>query len=131
MAATLKGAGQTQKLDRNEIRLLWCFDFWDGPINGMCLYENRKYWFDMLDAGENGDSAPRRFLVLDLSTQQLAEEERWHDLFRAKVGTHCDFEEAHPEVKARELHPEFYEAYKKRVKPDYSNNPVIGWFELT
>lgn len=132
MAATLKEPSQIQKLDRNAVRLLWCFDFWDEPINGLCRWEDRKCWFEMCDADENDLPAPvqRRYLVLELTAQQLAEEERWHELFREKVGTHCDFEESHPEVKAVELHKHFYEAYKNRVKPDYSKNRILGWFEL-
>jgi hypothetical protein len=132
MTATLKKSSQLQKLSRNDVQLLWYSDFWDGPINGLCLCDNRKCWFEMLDAEEHDlPAAPgRRFLVHDLSEQQLAEEERWHELFREKVGTHCDFEEPRPEVKPAELHAQFYDAYKTRVKPDYSTNRVIGWFEL-
>ena len=82
------------------------------------------------DDEDNFDTLSRRFLVLELSPQQLAEEEYWHELFREKVGTHCDYDEAHLEVKPQEKHHEFYEAYQKRAKPDYSTNRVIGWFEL-
>lgn len=133
MVMTFKEQGQIEKIDRNDVHLLWYADFWDGPINGLCLYHNKKYWFAMLaDADEDmPDTSRRKFLVLELSPQQLAEEERWHELFRQKVGTHCDFEEAHPKVKPKETQREFYEEYEKRSKPDYSNNSLIGWFVMS
>jgi hypothetical protein len=62
--------------------------------------------------------------------EQLCEEERWLELFRDKVGTHCDYEEPVPTVKSPEGYREFYEEYQKRSKPDYSRNPVIGEFEI-
>lgn len=133
MANTLRDSGQVQRLSRNEVRLLWYGDFWDGPINGLCLCGNVKCWFEMWNDEDRAipDTTHRRFLVRELSLQQLAEEERWHELFRQKVGTHCDLDEAHPEVKSNELHREFYEAYEQRSKPDYSTNRIIGWFEMS
>ena len=132
MSATLQDLGPIQKLGQDEVRLLWHADFWDGPINGLCQCGNSKYWFELLTDvdGGNLDSPQRRFLVLELTPAELAEEERWHELFRQKVGTHCDYDEPHPAVKPAETHREFYEAYQKRPKPDYSHNPVVAWFEL-
>src|ERR1017187_10939146 len=114
MALTVKAPGEVQKLDRKDLRLLWYADFWDGPINGLCICDEKKSWFEMV--AENEDDFPdvmqRRFLVFELSPEQLVEEEYWHELFRQKVGTHCDFEEPHPEVKPPELHPAYYEAHR-------------------
>ena len=126
-------SAQIRKFERHEIQLLWYADFWDGPINGLCLCDGNKCWFELLTAAEHDlpDTTQRRFLLLELSPHQLAEAEGWHDLFRQKVGTHCDFEEPHPEVKPADSHREFYEAYHHRPKVDYSNNSALGWFEMT
>jgi hypothetical protein len=35
----------------------------------------------------------RRFLVVHLTAEQLADEERWHELSREAVGTHTDYGE--------------------------------------
>ncbi len=132
MTATLQSSNQVRKIDRADVRPLWYMDFWDGPINGLCLWNNRKYWFEFI-VDEDGNEAidgPRRFLMKELAPQQLEDEERWHELFRQKVGTHCDFEEARPGVKPKELHHEFYEAFQGRPRPDYSKNPVVAWFEM-
>ena len=132
MATTINDYDQVRKINRDEVRLLWYADFWDGPINGLCLYNDKKYWFELMADSEDElpDTTQRKFLVLELSRRQLTEEEHWHELFRRKVGTHCDFEEPNPEVKPKETQREFYEEYGKRSKPDYSNNVAIGWFEM-
>lgn len=119
------------KLNWNDIRLLWYGDFWDGPMNGLCIYNDRKCWFEMIE--ESPDSpvdAPRRFIVVNLSAQELADEEHWHDLFRSQVGTHMDVGEPCPEVKPKALHREFYEVYSQRRKPDYLDRPALGWFVI-
>jgi hypothetical protein len=131
MTITLKDAGRNRKLNRNDVRLLWYADFWDGPINGLCIYQNKKHWFEMSADDAFPDTNQRRFVVLDLSPEQLADEEQWHELFRQKVGTHCDFEEPHPEIKPIEFHREFYDTYQQRATRDFSANVVIGWFEMT
>lgn len=97
-------------------------------MNGLCEYNGRKYWFELIDDADS--NAPRRFAMVELSVAEVAEEERWHELFRAKVGTHCDFQEPHPQVRPKEMHREFYEPFQKRPKPNYSDHPLVGWFEM-
>jgi len=116
----------------DSLKLLWHSAYWDGPIDGLLNYQGKKYWFQRFD--EPSDRIVfRRFLIIELSPDQLSEEEYWHELFRQKVGTHADYDETgrrqsyviHPE----ELHNEFYDAYKNRLALDLSDNRLIGWFE--
>jgi|SRR5579859_979807 len=120
------------KVETKEVRLLWHSSYWDGPVDGLLIYKGRKYWFEMLDDGEvPGDV--RRFLIIELSPAELDEEERWHELFRAKVGMHCDYDEAGKarlgELRPKEMWSEFYAAYDRRKPRQWSGNRVIAWFE--
>jgi len=117
------------RIDRADVRLLWHSDFWDGPINGLCLYQGRKCWFEACAEGEQDDGFYRRYLVLILTKGQLDEEEFWHELFRRKVGTHTDYGDAERKVLPRETWHEFYDEFGKRGEVDYSGNPALGWFE--
>lgn len=72
----------------------------------------------------------RRYIVQELSPEQLQDEEYWHALFRQYVGNHTDYEENVP----RRLQPQserqkFYSLEKERKKQDYSQNKIIGWYE--
>jgi hypothetical protein len=118
-----------------EVRLLWHADFWDGPRSGMLAYRGEECWFQVVAESED-DAAPwyRRFAVLRLTPEQHAEECRWHELFRSKVGVHTDYEPRGPRPAGGFLWPregwhEFYDPYRRRTKPDFSGNEVLGWFE--
>jgi hypothetical protein len=123
------------RIARDEVRLLWHTDFWDGPRSGMLVYRGEECWFQVFAESEDDNSNwYRRFLVLRLTSEQHAEECRWHDLFRTKVGIHTDYDEqqgrpAEGFLWPRETWHEFYDASRERTPPDFSRNEVLGWFE--
>lgn len=123
------------QIPRAEAKMLWHSDFWDGPISGMLSYQGQSHWFEMIE--ENEDSRGtwcRRYAILKLTADQREDERYWHELFRANVGTHTDYDEnevCHAgELRPKELHKNFYDKYKDRRHPDYLKNPVLGWFEI-
>ena len=101
----------------------------------MLLYQDEKYWFEIVAESDDPDFQDyyRRFLIIELSDQQLQEEEYWHELFREKVGNHTDYELQgipHKEkLKPKDIWDEFYEPYQRRTEIDLSNNVVVGWYE--
>ncbi|MCU0240192.1 MAG: hypothetical protein MUC29_12185, partial [Pyrinomonadaceae bacterium] len=83
------------KIEKNEIRLLWADDWFDGVINGVLLYQNKKCRFEMIEENndDNTQNFYRRYLIIELTERQLQEEEYWHKLFVENVGSHFDFDE--------------------------------------
>ena len=124
------------QIDWHAVKLLWPSDYWDGPKSGMLMYQGKRYWFQVFEESNDADLSDffRRFVILELTEEQLNEEEYWHKLFREKVGAHTDFDESGKRaigaLKPKEMWHEFYDAYQKRQEPDYSNNTVIGWSEV-
>ena len=63
----------------------------------------------------------------------LFRSQRWHELFREKVGRHTDYDEEGQRLigglEPRDQWPAFYDAYRERTPPDFSANEVMGWFE--
>jgi hypothetical protein len=122
------------RIDRAEVRLLWHADFWDGPKSGMLVYRGERHWFEVVaEREDDAEGWYRRFAVIRLAPDQLAEELRWHELFREKVGVHTDYDERGRRpvgsLQPRERWPEFYDAVRQRTPADFSGNEVVGWFE--
>ncbi len=100
----------------------------------MLFYRTEKFWYAIIVENENDDESwYRRFAVIDLTPEQVADEQYWHDLFRLHVGTHTDYEDNEQRTPGAVLPKagwnRFYDRYKERPKPDYSTRPVLGWFE--
>jgi hypothetical protein len=103
-------------------------------MSGMLLIDGETCWFEMIVENENEhEKWYRRFAIIRLSPDQLAEERNWHDLFRQHVGMHTDYEnDGHRKANAilpQEGWHHFYDRYNQRTKPDYSVNTILGWFE--
>lgn len=120
------------RIGRGDVRLLWHDGYWDGPMSGLLVFQGEECWFEMVAESET-ETWYRRFAIVRLSPEQLAEERRWHELFQRFVGTHTDYSESgrgeagtvHP----REWHRGFYDQYEHRTPRDFSHNPVLAWFE--
>lgn len=124
-------------------KLLWHSNYWDGPLSGAVEYEGKMCFFQMAEENIPGeDEKPsfyRRFVILELSPEEIEEENYWHALFREHVGTHTDYEHdplssgrsrAHGRVKPSSEHHKFYDPYKQREHKDYTENRVLAWFEI-
>jgi len=128
------------------VRLKWHIDYWDGPISGIAEFDNRLSYFSQCDSrvkidpdsGEIARELPgrwrRRFLLYELTEEELNEELHWHQLFQESVGTHTDYDESgnrnldgvRDDPAKRDA---FYKAYQQRPPTDFSNNKIIGWFQ--
>ncbi|HNT76083.1 MAG TPA: hypothetical protein PKH77_13800 [Anaerolineae bacterium] len=142
----LKYYRQLPQIDVKEVRMLWHCAYWDGPLDGILLYQGKLHWFQIFYTLRTDEMQSRvdeeniawndyfvRYLIIELSEEQIKEEEYWHGLFRQKVGTHTDYDEnGHRTIGAlapKDMWSEFYEAYKTRTPRDLSNNQIVGWFE--
>ena len=131
-----------------DIQMMWHLNYWDGPISGIAKYKDHLYYFSQCDenedrkedGSEDDDSKNddvrdwyRRYLVYELSKEELDDEVYWHDLFRKHVGTHTDYDEDGKRtghVLPSSEKDKFYDRYKARGPQYYTDNKVVGWFEL-
>lgn len=125
---------QLPQIPRSAFQLLWHADYWDGPGSGLLRYRGERCWFEVF--AENDDEDPscwRLFAILRLTPDQLAEEERWHALFRELVGTRTDYD-ATGVRQNRDLRPrkewwDFYIAHAARARQNFASNEVVGWVD--
>lgn len=120
------------KLNPGDYSLLWCNDFWDGPISGLLSYGGQEYWFEMIQENEREELAEgqwyRRYSVVMLTTEQLAREHEVHQDFRLYV---CDYSpESGRQLQPRDRWHLFYDRhleYCRRRK--FEDCKVVAWFE--
>lgn len=97
----------------------------------MAEVAGHRYRFDIIDYDALGSEDEHRdYWLISLESEQLQDEERWHELFCQKVGTHFDFTERSPLPPDKVCLDAFYIPYQSRTMPDYTSNEVIGWFCL-
>ena len=116
------------ELPAADVRIMWADDWCDYAVQGIASVEGRHVWFLLHDADALiVTGGELRYVLVELTAEQVRENAHWHGLFCKYVGTLYDFT-----GRERVRHPQaqwskFYEASARRVVPDYSSNQVIGW----
>jgi hypothetical protein len=58
------------RIEREEVRLLWHVDYWDGPRSGMLLYRGEHCWFVVVaESASDSVTWSRRFVILRLAPE--------------------------------------------------------------
>jgi hypothetical protein len=60
---------------------LYEVDYYDGPIEGMAIHNNNRYWYVLVDEYYPGSTRQRLFLLYELTAEQIQEHDYWHAKF--------------------------------------------------
>lgn len=118
------------KLSPSDLRLLWVNDWYDGPLEAVVEHGGARCLM-VLHHHEVASDTPYKWVVFELTPEQLAEEQKWHALYVEHVGDHWCFHDAsavpHPPP-AQPRDPErFQTLYESRESVDLSSNVALGW----
>jgi len=117
------------KIASIDLRLLWVNDWYDGPLESV-VELNGESCMMVLHSEDRSSEKPYRWLILRLTPEQRADEEKWHSLFVEHVGDHWCFHGPsvpHPKPNPKPTPEKFYEPYRQRPPLDVSANTVLGW----
>ncbi len=64
------------------VKIDWSDDWYDGPLSGMCTFDERRFYFFLVNVAED---STRTYALFELSAQQLVDEEYWHQEFLKNV----------------------------------------------
>ena len=97
-----------------EIKFTQINDYLDGPLEGLCFWKNKEYYFIWSgEMNEDTDEIVRRFFLLTLDDSQIkAEKEEYANFIKAKENGKLD---------------KFFEQQKKE-NLEIDIKQVIGWF---
>lgn len=118
------------KIAPADLRLLWVNDWDDGPLEAVVEHAGAPCLM-VLHGEDTGAERPYRWLVVRLSPEQRADEERWHALYVEHVGDHWCFHGSavsHPTPSPAEPDREtFFRALRTRPSLDLRDGTVVGW----
>lgn len=118
------------KVEPDRVRLLWVNDWYDGPVEAMVEHAGEHCLMLLHDERAIGSDEPLRWILVRLTPEQRAEEERWHALFARHVGEHwCMHPDPHPTNPGPRDTELFYRPFRERSARDFRNNDVLGWLD--
>lgn len=124
-----KYKNEVTKVPSKELTFLWFDHFYDGMLSGILEYKNKKCRFEIITDYEKQQIRPRIFAILELTNEQVEDENHWHQLFEQHVGCHSVSPGKDAVLwRPQSEHHLFYEPYQKRKKPNYKASRVIGWY---
>lgn len=115
------------------VKMLWSSGYYDGPLDGMCLYADRLHWFTLpLAQRQAWLEDGRVFDVYALTDEDARTLVTQHFLFEQHVGTHtCSHaglgHGAGGVVFPLERHAAFYAAGHERFTPTEDHEPIGRW----
>jgi hypothetical protein len=118
------------KIAANDLKILWCTEWYDGPEAGVLWYHNRRCYFATCRLL---DDDTKIVLVVALTEEQLGELEYRVTKWVEKVGgksPHVYIDIPVEKPGDPRLFMDYHTEMEKRPKPDYSQNQVLGWFEF-
>jgi hypothetical protein len=121
--ATLK------KIAPGDLRLLWVNDWYDCPLEAVVEHDGAPCLM-VLHHEDTVSDPPYRWLLVHLTADQHADEERWHALYVEHVGDHWCFHGAtveHPAPTGAADPDAFFTACRQRPPLDVRSNTVLGW----
>jgi hypothetical protein len=114
------------------VTILWADDYWDGPLAGVALYEDRLHYFDTAWDPEADDwTSPRRFRLWRLTDEQIATEQARHEAFERIVSTRLCY---HLPAEQRTVHASddqwaaYYDAVEPTDRTEYLAIEPMGEF---
>jgi hypothetical protein len=120
-----------KQINLNEIKVLWDNDWYDGPLCGILLYDNNKYYYHV-DQENNSlvdKSWYRLFFIYKLTPEQVIKEEERQKCFRENVNSYHDYTVEDKLVQPQEKWSIYYSRYDdENYSEEYMKNEIIGYF---
>ena len=118
------------KLSPTDLRLLWVNDWYDGPLEAMVEHRGARCLM-VLHHQDLASDTPYKWVIFELTPEQLADEQKWHGLYVEHVGDHWCFHDASVLVHPTPVSPpdpdRFQALYEDREDLDLSSNVALGW----
>jgi len=104
----------SKEIPHDQIKIIYENDYWDGPTEGVCLWNNEEYYFVWCGLMDEKDEIVRKFLLIRFTDDQ----------FNMEKNEHLRFTEL---SKSGNL-DKFYEEKESYPENTIDYSQVMGWF---
>ena len=107
------------------IKLLWYTDFNLVPIRGICLYQNKWYWYELTDHLNKSV-----YFIYDIPLEFIKYEQKKQICHRRYIGCNNDFRHdgSSEKEKTSEMYKYFNDLYgNDELYKTYTDYPLIGY----
>jgi hypothetical protein len=120
------------KLASSDLRLLWVNDWYEGPLEAVVEHRG-GHGLMVLHQQDLASDSPYKWVVFELTPEQLEDEKTWHALYYEHVGEHWCF---HGDAVVKHPPPRsdpapsserFVALHRERGEVDLGDNRAIGW----
>jgi hypothetical protein len=118
---------KNQKIPEEEILILYSNEIYDGPIEGLCEYNKNKYYFLTIEG--NSLNKKRPFLLIQLSKEQLDNEELLHSKYLEYIENHEYTTESSVSYRKGAEWDKYHKTCDKFSDQIIKKDQIIGWFE--
>lgn len=108
------------------IKLLYANDWWDGPLSGMCQYNNESLYFNYI--GDVDDLY--LYIAYRLTPDEFQSEAERHDDFVRYVGDHyCFTTDGSNNKRPQSEWHRFYDKYENHHPEYFDESKIVAWFD--
>jgi hypothetical protein len=122
-----------------EPEFLYHNDYWDGPINGICMFNNQPCYFGMVKEYFS-PYQQRIFAIVCLTKFEWKKEKYRHKMFEKYVGTHTSYTyknginhrllQTEGNLKSAEDMDYFYNVLSKTLEvQNFNDHEIIAWWD--
>lgn len=118
-----------QEISKEDFKVLWFDDYYDGMLCGILEHDDKKYRFEIISDDVDNSIRPRLFAVIAMTENQIEEETYWNKLFQKYVGNHNNLNtDEQLRQEPQNVHHLFYDEYKKKYHINYDKNFIKFWY---
>jgi hypothetical protein len=107
-----------KKISADEVEVISVDAIWDGPLGGVCQWNNQRYYFQCFDLIDDEEESrwPRKYLLINLTAKQIDNNAKLHDMFLRWRDSLISKEE--------------YQSYLQSVPSERIDiDQIVGWFD--
>lgn len=116
------------KVPADEVDILYETDIYDGPLEGLCIWNRNKYYFSVIEELRL-EKKTRAYFLIKLTDEQLSNEESLHNFFVKYVESYPYVRHGITSYRKDADWNKYQEICETYPDQTITKNQIVAWFE--